>query len=94
MQLPPDEIRLVLAPGLRWRVFVDGIVVYVAETGETHLLPAGYGELMPAFQDPVTAGQANRAEPTYRVSTASLAAIPEAAIQQLVALRIFDRIDN
>ena len=94
MQLPPDEIRLVLAPGLRWRVFVDGVVVYVAETCETHLLPAEFARFMPALQGPMKAVGANGAEPPNRVPTASLAAIPEAAIQQLVALRIFDRLDN
>ena len=94
MQLLPDEASLVLAPGLRWRVYGDGVVVYVAESCQTHLLPAGYAEFMPAPEGPVTAGQPNRAEPTYRVPSARLAAIPEAAIAQLVALGIFDRTDN
>ncbi|MHB8494569.1 MAG: hypothetical protein ACYC9Z_04405 [Casimicrobiaceae bacterium] len=92
--MPPHETTLALAPGLRWRVYADGIVVYVAETCETHLLPAEFARFMPALQGPMKAVGANGAEPPNRVQTASVAAIPEAAIAQLVALRIFDRLDN
>lgn len=94
MRLRPHETGLVLAPGLRWRVYADGVVVYVAETCETHLLPAELAQFMPALHGSVEDIGANGVESTRRVPSASLAAIPEAAIEQLIALRVFDRIEN
>jgi len=89
-----EALGLCLAPDLHWRVFSDGIAVYVAETCETHLLPAAYGQFMPAAQGPTKAGRVSTVEQTTDAWVAIPTALSDEAVQQLVALGIFSRVDH
>ena len=89
-----EEGGLHLAPDLHWRVFSDGITVYVAETCETHLLPAAYGQFMPAVLGSAKAGRVSTVAQATDASAAIPTALSDEAIQQLVALGIFRRVQH
>ena len=94
MSMSLGEVGLHLAPGLHWRVFFDGIAVYVAETCETHLLPSAYGQFMPAVQGSAKAGRVRTVTQATDASAAIPTALSDEAIQQLVALGIFRRVQH
>lgn len=88
-----EALGLYLAPGLHWRVFSDGIVAYVVETCETHLLPAAYGQFMPVALGPAQAGHLSTT-PQGADASVMIPATPSVeAIEQLIALGIFRRVD-
>ncbi|MDP1647146.1 MAG: hypothetical protein Q8M01_02955 [Rubrivivax sp.] len=81
--------------GVRWRSFTDGVVVYVAETCETHLLPPDCSGLFASSA--LTAGldttngadEADASAEVRRMSTRP----SDPALQALIDLKIFDRVN-
>jgi hypothetical protein len=88
-----EALGLYLAPGLHWRVFSDGIVAYVVETCETHLLPAAYGQFMPVARAPAQAGHLSATPQGADASDATPMTLSEETIEQLIALGIVRRVD-
>lgn len=93
MSLP--TMGLDIAPGVRWRAFSDGVVVYVGETCETHLLPPDYQSVLNAFSlalDPDASGVGGTSDGAIVVGGRTVA-ISGAALQELIGLKILDTVN-
>lgn len=84
-----------IAAGVSWRSFTDGVVVYVAETCETHLLPPHCAALFNKAGAGTSSDGGCDAGLGKRPDTASpgLKELPEDTLQALVDLKIFDRVN-
>ena len=83
MVLPSHSLRVKV--GVQWRAFDDGLVVYVSETCETHLLDTAWLQALVGF---------DAAAPTA-ASQGSLHQAPAITVsewQSLVDLKILDAI--
>lgn len=84
-----------IAAGVRWRTFFDGVVVHVAETCETHVLPAHCASLFnnagasASSDGGCDAGLGRRPDTAYP----GLKDLPDDALQALIDLKIFDRVN-
>lgn len=87
--MSPQACRLELARDVHWRVYADGIVFYVAETCQTHLLPTEFGLLIPALRVAATPGQENEIERERLGAVDQFADPADPAVRQLIALGIF-----
>lgn len=83
MDLPSHGLRI--KAGVQWRAFDDGLVVYVPETCETHLLDTAWLQALVGF---------NAAAPTAESqgSLRQTPAITASEWQSLVGLKILDPI--
>ncbi len=95
MSITPEVSGLRLALGVSWRCFPDGIVVYVAETCETHLLSCQFKSLLEAGESGLTPGIAEYRSPGdfSGESTFLSADVAVNGLDQLLALRIVRRIN-
>ncbi len=84
-----------IAGGVRWRAFTDGVVVYVAETCETHLLPPQCAGLFGTSGTSAQLDGVRDADPGKHSDTASpgLKEPSDNTLQALVDLKIFDPIN-
>ena len=93
MPLAAQGLRI--ARGVRWREFADGVVVYVGETCETHLLPPDWSSLLEALStgmDSDDAGNSGGADLGNARHTA-LTEFSDSVLRELADLKIFDRVN-
>lgn len=83
MVLPSNGLRI--KAGVQWRAFDDGLVVYVPETCETHLLDTAWLQALAGFDAAAsTAASQSSLHPAPAITAAEW--------QSLVDLKILDAI--
>ncbi|MDC8784869.1 hypothetical protein [Roseateles koreensis] len=84
-------MRLELRSEVLWRAYPDGLVVYVGETCETHLLPLAFEDLLKTPQVFEVVAQAGILErPGLALGVHPGPRVSRAYAEELSGLKIFD----
>jgi hypothetical protein len=91
--MPLDVFKL--RPEVRWRAYDDGVVVYVGETCETHIVAADFHGLLSAPQHAVIVDEPGVLATLPDTGDGVTAVqVSRALVNELVELKIFDRLTS
>ncbi len=88
----PSELKL--RSEVQWRGYEDGVVVYVPETCETHILPVDFLGMLVTPQRVLVVEQDGVIEKLYNTSDGVLETrVSRSFVEELTDLKIFDRLN-